>query len=69
MADSNAERARRYRANRGARAGAHGPAPTEPCGTVAAYKRHLRHGEPTDPACRQAWADWQRQYHTRKKQP
>lgn len=25
-----------------------------PCGTVSAYERHLRRGEPTDPACRAA---------------
>jgi hypothetical protein len=28
-----------------------------PCGTPAAYRRHLRHGEPTCPACRRAQAD------------
>lgn len=26
----------------------------EPCGTLAAYKRHQRHGEPVDDACRAA---------------
>lgn len=25
-----------------------------PCGTEAAYKRHQRHGEDPDPACREA---------------
>lgn len=25
-----------------------------PCGTLAAYKRHVANGEPTDPACRRA---------------
>jgi WhiB family redox-sensing transcriptional regulator len=25
-----------------------------PCGTLAAYRRHLRHGEPIDRACREA---------------
>jgi hypothetical protein len=27
---------------------------TSPCGTVAAYYRHLKHGEPTDALCRSA---------------
>ena len=32
----------------------------KPCGTPAAYKRHLRRGEPVDESCRQAMArDWQ----------
>ena len=26
-----------------------------PCGTPAAYRRHLRNSEPIDDACRQAW--------------
>jgi hypothetical protein len=30
-----------------------------PCGTPAAYRRHLRRGEPVDESCRQAAArDW-----------
>jgi len=28
---------------------------TEPCGTYAAYRRHERHGEPVDAACRRAY--------------
>lgn len=28
----------------------------QPCGTAAAYRRHLKWGEPTDQACRDAWA-------------
>lgn len=30
------------------------------CGTVAGYSRHVRRGEPTCDACRDAWRD----YHT-----
>lgn len=30
---------------------ARGPQPTEPCGTAAAYRRHLRHGEPPCDEC------------------
>jgi hypothetical protein len=32
----------------------------KPCGTEAAYRRHLRNGEPTDEACRAAHAEGQR---------
>lgn len=28
----------------------------QPCGTTAAYRRHQRHGEPTDQLCRDAYA-------------
>ncbi len=38
-----------------------------PCGTVAAYKRHQRHGEPACAPCRAAWAEWQRAYQARRK--
>ena len=31
-----------------------GEAEGEPCGTEAAYRRHIRRGEPTDEECRQA---------------
>jgi len=34
--------------------------PKAPCGTDAAYRRHLRNGEPVDDACRQAHTDAQR---------
>lgn len=58
---SNADRQRRYRERKGARVGDHpGPVPSAPCGTVSAYKRHLRRHEPTDAACRAAWAEYQR---------
>jgi hypothetical protein len=33
---------------------------TQPCGTVAAYKRHLRHGETPCSECKAAWAEWHR---------
>lgn len=33
-----------------------GRQPIAPCGTLAAYKRHRRNGEPTDEACRRAMA-------------
>jgi hypothetical protein len=40
---------------------------SQPCGTVAAYKRHLRHDEdPCDP-CKSVWAAWQRDYYARTK--
>jgi hypothetical protein len=34
----------------------------QPCGTPAAYRRHLARGEPTCEACCAAMADRQRQY-------
>lgn len=49
-----AEAQRRWRAKKGARTGKPGPEPSEPCGTPAAYARHLRHGEPTCGPCRVA---------------
>lgn len=56
MAMSNAERARRYRARKGAttRTG------LKPCGTLAAARRHQRRGEPLDEACQQALSAYQR---------
>jgi hypothetical protein len=41
---------------------------TAECGTVSAYKRHRRRGEPVDEACRAAWNEWQREYHKRRKE-
>ncbi|MBO3663723.1 hypothetical protein [Microbacterium stercoris] len=35
--------------------------PKAPCGTDAAYRRHLRNGEPVDDACRQAHTEAQRE--------
>lgn len=44
-----------------------GPLPSAPCGTVSAYKRHQRKGEPIDAACAAAWAEYQRKrYRARK---
>jgi hypothetical protein len=63
MAMSNAERNRRWRAARGARIGAPpGPAPTQPCGTHAAYRRHQRRKEPPCEACRAAEREYRRRY-------
>ena len=56
-----ADRSRAYRASKGARTGQPGPPPSAPCGTVSAYKRHLRQGETPDDACRAAWAEYQRE--------
>ena len=43
-----------------------------PCGTEAAYARHVRNGEPIDEAClaatRQAQAERAKQYRARKRQ-
>lgn len=64
---SSAEYQRRWRASKGARTGQPGPAPTQPCGTVAAYKRHGRHGETPCDECRAAWAKYQREAYKRRK--
>lgn len=43
------------------------PRPLAPCGTVAAYRRHQRRGEPVDAACRDAYnAAHRTMYHQRK---
>ena len=39
----------------------------KPCGTAAAYRRHLRHGEQPDPACRFAEAQRARAANSRRK--
>ena len=58
---------REWRAKRGARTGVVGRRPTEPCGTVAAYRRHRRAGEQPCDQCRLAWNEKQKQmYHARK---
>lgn len=62
-AEQGRERARAYRARNGARTGEHGPKPTAPCGTVSAYKRHLRHQEAPCGPCRAAWAEYHRKRH------
>lgn len=58
MAD--AEYHRQWRAKRGARTGHPGPVPTQPCGTVAAFRRHKRAGEEPCAACKAAERDRQR---------
>lgn len=47
--------------------GARGPTPTQPCGTVAAYKRHRRAGEQPCAACAAAWAAEQRRLYAKRK--
>ena len=49
-----AERQRAYRARNGAGT-TPGPAPSAPCGTVSAYKRHIRHGATPCTPCRLAY--------------
>lgn len=58
---STAEQQRRWRASKGARTGAPGRPVTAPCGTISAYKRHVRRGEPVDDACRLAYNESQRE--------
>lgn len=69
MADrTNAERQRAWRERNGSRVGGPpGPLPTAPCGTISAYKRHLRHGEVADPACKAAWAAYNREWYQRRR--
>lgn len=46
------------------------PRAPAPCGTLAAFRRHQRHGEPIDAACREAYNAAQREYyHQRKGKP
>jgi hypothetical protein len=42
--------------------GPNGRPPTEPCGTLAAYRRHLRHGEEACQPCKDANAARSREY-------
>lgn len=58
---STAEQQRRWRASKGARTGQPGRPVTQTCGTVAAYRRHLRNGETPCAPCRAANADRSRQ--------
>jgi hypothetical protein len=60
---STAAQQRTWRARHGAETGKPGRHPVMPCGTAAAYKRHLRRGEQPCEACLQAAADdkrWRR---------
>jgi hypothetical protein len=60
---TNAERQKRYRDRlRG------GPARVpKPCGTLAAYRRHQRRGEPPCDLCKAANAAYQRDYYRASK--
>lgn len=49
---ATAEAQRRWRARKGAWSGHPGRRPTAPCGTLAAHKRHVRHGESPCDLCR-----------------
>jgi len=70
MTSAEYQRERRARIAReaGRTPGRPGPKVSQPCGTVAAYKRHTRRQEPPCEACRKAWAEWQRDYYKRKRQ-
>lgn len=59
-----AERSRAYRDRK------RGTPPREPKphGTVAAYRRHERHGEQPCQACRKAWAEYQRELYRQRKE-
>ena len=58
----SAERQRRYRDKvRG-----DSPRKPAPCGTYAAFRRHERHGEPIDDACRVAYNVHQRQMYRQR---
>ena len=46
-----------------------GPKPTLPCGTPAAYKRHLANGERPDEACRLAGNTAQAEYREAREEP
>ena len=59
-----AERSRAYRDRK--RGGA--PRQPQPCGTAAAYARHLRHGEPPCDACRKANAERHRALYAKRRQ-
>ena len=59
-----AERQRAYRARQGADVGGpRGPKPTRPHGTLAAHRRHLRHGEQPCAACVAARAEYDHDYY------
>jgi hypothetical protein len=59
---SSAAYQRQWRARHGAVTGALGRRVSQPCGTDAAYRRHLRAGEPACAACLAAHAKRMRQY-------
>ena len=59
-----AERSRAYRDRKRGKA----PRVPQPCGTLAAYRRHQRAQEAPCEACRAAWAEAQRRYYAKRKQ-
>jgi hypothetical protein len=59
----SAERQRAYRDRK--RGGP--PREPEPCGTLAAVRRHRRHGEQLDAACRDAYNAAHREMYARRK--
>jgi hypothetical protein len=63
MGASDADRARAYRTRQ--RGGA--PREPQPHGTLAAYRRHQRHGEPPCEECRAAERQRQRKLYERRK--
>ena len=64
---STAKYQREWRARQGARTGQPGRPATQPCGTPAAYARHLRHGETPCQPCRAAEMERQAKYRRPKK--
>ncbi len=64
---ASAEYQRKWRASKGARTGQPGRPVTQPCGTVAAYRRHGRNGEEPCEACRQAERERQAELYRRRK--
>jgi cytidine deaminase len=63
---SSAEYQREWRARQGAVTGRKGRPATQPCGTVAAYKRHRAHDEEPCGPCRAALAEYQRDLYRRR---
>jgi hypothetical protein len=69
VAMTPAERQRKHRAKVGARVGqGRGPAPSEPCGTLAAFRRHERAGEVPCEPCREANRVAQRGYRAARRE-
>lgn len=64
---STADYQREWRARHGARTGQPGRPATEPCGTIAAYRRHKANGEPVDDACREEYNRRQREWYAARR--
>jgi len=62
MQDVSAESARASRDRK--RGGP--PRKLKPCGTYAAYRRHVRNGEEIDDACAQAWSEHQAEQYRKR---